>query len=170
MSIGTIRYAFATVLAATMLAFGVAGTATVQAAPRSGRATFGPLTDITKRAGNEAETAVAIQQTNTNHVTVLSNIGSGTSGSGLVHMWSTDGGATWNLGYVATGSNGLPLACCDASLTSDEFGNIFMVYLSNATLASVTAISTDGGVTFQPLHTLATPSSTSTAATRAPRG
>ena len=93
MSIRAVRHAVAIALAASLLAFGVAGAATVQAATRSGRATFGPLTDITKRAGNEAETAVAIQQTNTNHVTVLSNIGSGTSGSGLVHMWSTDGGA-----------------------------------------------------------------------------
>ena len=99
---------------------------------------------------------------------MLSNIGSGTSGSGLVHMWSTDGGATWNLGYVATGSNGLPLACCDASLTSDEFGNIFMVYLSNSNLSSVVAISTDGGVTFQNLHTvLAGPGRASSAPNRA---
>src|SRR5437764_917407 len=75
LSIRAVRHAVATALAASLLAFGVAGAATVQAATRSGRATFGPLTDITKRAGNEAETAVAIQQTNTNHVTVLSNIG-----------------------------------------------------------------------------------------------
>ena len=57
------------------------------------------------------------------------------------------------VGWQFRGRHGCPLACCDASLTSDEFGNIFMVYLSNSNLSSVVAISTDGGVTFQNLHT-----------------
>jgi BNR/Asp-box repeat len=175
MELGLVRR-FAPLVVAAVWLVGLAAPPPVEAAARSSATharsprvfSAGPLMDISPRLGNEAETAVAIQQTDTNHITVLSNIGSGTSGSGLVHMWSTDGGATWQLGYVATGTDGLPHACCDPSLTSDEFGNIFMVYLDDTSFSSNVAISTDGGVTFQLLHTLAAGSDRARGPNRAP--
>jgi hypothetical protein len=76
----------------------------------------------------------------------VSNLG---SASGLFHGWSGDGGRTWNHDII------FPGACCDGQLASDEFGNIFLVYLSGNILVSM-AISTDGGATFQSLPFVAT--------------
>src|SRR5690348_2219799 len=78
MKLPALRRGLAALLSAGLLV-GMAGTSVQASARASHRAgiTFGPLQDISIRAGNEAETAVAIQNTNTNHVTVVSNIGSG---------------------------------------------------------------------------------------------
>jgi len=105
--------------------------------------------DITMRAGNEAETAVAISHTNPKLITAVSNLDI----DGLSHAWSTDGGRTWQHDIIATGSDSLTKACCDAQLASDEFGNIFMTYLSSS-IAVKMAISIDGGATFQQLNFL----------------
>src|SRR6266540_3719532 len=69
--------------------------------------------------------------------------------SALFHGWSTDGGRTWSTDRIADGDN-LGFACCDPSLASDEFGNIFLTYLSSSIQVKI-AISTDGGVSFSPL-------------------
>ncbi len=53
---------------------------------------------------------------------------------------------------IANG-DALGFACCDAQLASDDFGNIFLTYLSSD-IAVKMAISTDGGATFQPLQFL----------------
>jgi hypothetical protein len=105
----------------------------------------GPL-DMSQRSGNEAETAVAISHTNPRLITSVSNL----EINGLFHSWSTDGGRTWQHDVIATGSDSLTPACCDAQLASDDFGNIFLTYLSSS-IAVKMAISIDGGATFQPL-------------------
>ena len=101
--------------------------------------------DMSVRPGNEAETAVAISHTNPRLITSVSNIET----SGLFHSWSTDGGYTWQHNVIANGDI-LGFGCCDPQLASDDFGNIFLTYLSSD-IAITTAISTDGGATFQPL-------------------
>ena len=120
------------------------------AAPEKGT---GPLArqvpknvDISERSGNEAETAVAISHANSRLMTSVSNLES----NGLFHSWSTDGGRTWSHDVIATGSDSLSPACCDAQLASDDYGNIFMTYLTS-NIAVTMAISIDGGATFQPL-------------------
>lgn len=102
--------------------------------------------DISQSRGNEAETAVAISHSNRRFITSVSNIES----NGLFHSWSTDGGHTWQHDVIATGSDSLTTACCDAQLASDDFGNIFLTYLSS-NIAVKMAISIDGGATFQQL-------------------
>ena len=102
--------------------------------------------DVSRADGNQAETAVAVNQANPLEVTVISNLD---RGAGMSHGWSTDGGRTWKRNVIADGDN-LGFACCDGQLTSDEFGNIFLTYLSSAIDVKV-AISTDGGATFRPL-------------------
>lgn len=102
--------------------------------------------DISQSRGNEAETAIAISHTDRRFMTSVSNIES----TGLFHSWSTDGGHTWQHDVIATGSDSLTAACCDAQLASDEFGNIFLTYLSS-NIAVKMAISIDGGATFQQL-------------------
>ena len=100
--------------------------------------------DISQAEGNQAETAVAVNQANPMQVTVVSNLD---RGAGMSHGWSTDGGLTWNRNVIADGDN-LGFACCDGQLTSDEFGNIFLTYLTSAIDVKV-AVSTDGGATFR---------------------
>lgn len=99
--------------------------------------------DISRVSGNQAETAVAINHANPMQVTVVSNLD---NGAGMFHGWSTDGGHTWKRDIIADGDN-LGFACCDGQLTADEFGNIFLAYLSSAIDVKV-AVSVDGGATF----------------------
>jgi hypothetical protein len=111
--------------------------------------------NTSKFLGNQSETAIAIQLTNPQNVVGTSNVD---SGSGLVHVWSTDGGATWQHDIIANGGS-LGSACCDGQLASDEFGNIFLVYIDNASLAVRVATSTDGGATFHAQALLTPPGS-----------
>jgi hypothetical protein len=101
--------------------------------------------NMSQRRGNEAETAVAVSHTNPLQITTVSNL----EINGLFHSWSTDGGRSWQNNVIANGDV-LGSACCDAQLASDDFGNIFLTYLS-ANIDVKMAISTDGGATFQPL-------------------
>ncbi len=101
--------------------------------------------DMSQRLRNEAETSIAISHTNPKLVTSVSNLES----NALFHSWSTDGGKTWQNDTIADG-DALGFACCDAQLASDDFGNIFLTYLSSSITVKM-AISTDGGATFQPL-------------------
>ncbi len=75
-------------------------------------------------------------------------------------MWGTvsnDGGATWSRRSLATGSDGLPLSCCDPSLAWDSLGNLFLTYLDNdSNNGVVVGVSTDGGASFLSLGTIAT--------------
>jgi hypothetical protein len=82
-------------------------------------------------------------------ITGVSNLES----NALSHSWSTDGGLTWQHNVIANG-DALGFACCDAQLASDDFGNIFLTYLSSNVQVKM-AISTDGGATFQPIPFLA---------------
>jgi hypothetical protein len=101
--------------------------------------------DMSQRPRNEAETSIAISHTNPALMTSVSNLES----NALFHSWSTDGGKTWQNDTIADG-DALGFACCDAQLASDDFGNIFLTYLSSNVTVQM-AISTDGGATFQPL-------------------
>lgn len=104
--------------------------------------------DVSMSRGNEAETAVAVNHKNPLQITTVSNV----EASALFHSWSADGGRTWQHNLIANG-DGLGFACCDAQLASDDFGNIFLTYLSSD-IAIKMAISIDGGATFQPLQFL----------------
>ena len=102
--------------------------------------------DMSVSRGNEAETAVAINRANPQQITTVSNL---EVVSGTFHSWSTDGGKTWQHDVIADG-DALGVACCDAQLASDDFGNIFLTYLSSDISVKM-AVSTDGGATFKPL-------------------
>jgi hypothetical protein len=102
--------------------------------------------DMSQQTGNEAETSVAISHTNARLITSVSNLET----DALFHSWSTDSGRTWQHNMIATGSDSLSAACCDAQLASDDFGNIFLTYLTSG-IAVQMGISVDGGATFQSL-------------------
>lgn len=102
--------------------------------------------DMSQQTGNEAETSVAISHTNSKLITSVSNLET----DALFHSWSADGGRTWQHNMIATGTDSLSAACCDAQLASDDFGNILLTYLTSG-IAVKMGISVDGGATFQQL-------------------
>ncbi|HEY2714537.1 MAG TPA: sialidase family protein [Chthoniobacterales bacterium] len=101
---------------------------------------------MSQQTGNEAETSVAISHTNSKLITSVSNLET----DALFHSWSADGGRTWQHNMIATGTDSLSAACCDAQLASDDFGNILLTYLTSG-IAVKMGISVDGGATFQQL-------------------
>src|SRR6266480_3826360 len=99
-----------------------------------------PVVNVSATLGNEAESFVVVNPTNTNNLVAFSNLATSNS---IFRGYSFDGGATWTRGTVATN-----VACCDGQAAWDTFGNLFLVYIDN-TLTQVNVIlSTDGGITF----------------------
>lgn len=106
-----------------------------------------PVVNVSATAGNQSESFVVVNPTNTNNLVAFSN----TTTNSIFRAYSTNGGATWTRGTVATG-----VACCDAQAAWDTFGNLFMVYI-NASVNQINVIvSTDGGVTFSAPTTVGT--------------
>ena len=124
--------------------------------------------DVSQRAGQESEEAIAVNPTNPNNIVVFTNIQEGTNGMFL--GVSFDGGVTWNRRIVGT-NDVLGDTCCDPSLSFDKYGNLFMTYLYNVDAVVPVALSTDGGLTFNVIANIAAPAGLlKTKATRDERG
>jgi hypothetical protein len=115
--------------------------------------------DIFHEEGNQQETTVAVNPSNPQQVFVASN--DEHLPAGLFSGRSSDGGITWIHRSVATGSDGLPPACCDGSASWDAFGNLFLTYLTFVPAGDgkflfdiVVALSTNGGASFSLLAQL----------------
>ncbi len=106
----------------------------------------GTNVNISKRTGYQGEGTIAIDPTNPNRLFAASNL----AGSGLFAAYSTDAGQTWTTRTMASGSDGLPVACCDASSSWDQFGNLFVGYIQTNVNPAKTVLvrSSDGGQTF----------------------
>ncbi|MGI9088922.1 MAG: choice-of-anchor Q domain-containing protein [Chthoniobacterales bacterium] len=98
-----------------------------------------PVVNVSAATGNQAESFVNVNPTNPNNLVAFSN----TNANSIFRAYSTNGGATWTRGTVATG-----VACCDAQAAWDRFGNLFLVYINNSLDQINVILSTDGGVTF----------------------
>ena len=92
--------------------------------PAEPQACLVPVVNVSARSGNESETYVVVNPTNTNQVVAFSNLASENS---IFRAYSTNGGSTWTRGTVATG-----VACCDAQAAWDTFGNLFMIYINGS--------------------------------------
>jgi hypothetical protein len=99
-----------------------------------------PVVNVSATTGNQAESFVNVNPTNTNNLVATSN-NPGTAS--IFRAYSTDAGATWTRGTIATG-----VACCDGQAAWDTFGNLFLVYINNSVNQVNVILSTDGGVTF----------------------
>jgi hypothetical protein len=99
-------------------------------------------------AGNQAEQTIAVDPTNTSKVVVVANEATVNS---LSRDYSTNGGATWTRGTVATN-----VACCDPQMAFDSFGNLFLVYINEVVSQINVIVSTDGGATFSAPTTVGT--------------
>ena len=117
--------------------------------------------DVSQRHLNEAEEAIAVNPTNPNNIVILTNVGHKEAGlsAGMFLAVSFDGGATWTTRLVGNNDN-LGDACCDPSLSFDEFGNLFVTYLYGAENVVPIALSTDGGLTFNVIANIAAPPGT----------
>jgi hypothetical protein len=124
--------------------------------------------DVSQRAGNESEEAIAVNPTNPDNIVVFTNIQEGINGMFLAVTF--DGGHTWNRRTI--GQNDLfGDTCCDPSLSFDQYGNLFMTYLYNVDNIVPVALSTDGGLTFSVIANIGAPASLlKTKAARAERG
>jgi hypothetical protein len=141
---------FLRVSVSLLIMAGLAGAGVARAATAGPKGRAAPRNvNISREPGNQSESTIAINPVNPLQMTVVSNE---EIGSALFHGWSTDGGRTWSTDRIADGDN-LGFACCDPSLTSDSFGNIFLTYLTS-NIAVKVAVSTDGGATFSPVATL----------------
>jgi hypothetical protein len=105
------------------------------------------VVDASTRSGNEDETFVVVNPTNTQNIVVFSN----QSSSSIYRSYTTNGGASWTHGTVATNA-----ACCDGQAAWDTFGNLFLVYLNAGDTAVNLIVSTNGGMTFGSPITIAT--------------
>src|SRR5438874_2806723 len=111
-----------------------------------------PVVNVSATLGNQAESFVNVNPTNTNNIVATSN-NPGTAS--IFRAYSTDAGATWTRGTIATG-----VACCDGQADWDTFGNLFLVYINNSVDQINVIVSTDGGATFSAPLTVGTGSMT----------
>jgi hypothetical protein len=111
----------------------------------------GPSMNITQFPGNQNEPAITMNPTNPLQLFEISNDEFLASGAGgLMAAFSVDGGVTWTREFIGTGTDALPAACCDPQAVFDEFGNLFVSYLSfNSGNEGELLLSTDSGYTFK---------------------
>jgi len=108
-----------------------------------------PVVNVSATTGNQAESFINVNPTNTNNLVATSNNPGG--GASIFRAYSTDAGATWTRGTIATG-----VACCDGQAAWDTFGNLFLVYINNSVNQINVILSTDGGATFSAPLTVGT--------------
>src|SRR5437588_10036410 len=85
--------------------------------------------DVSQRRGNESEETVAVNPTNPNNIVIVTNVDH--PAAGMFAGVSFDGGATWATRLIGDNDN-LGDACCDPSLSFDNYGNLFLASLYNA--------------------------------------
>ncbi len=115
--------------------------------------TVAGVANVSQYTGNQFEGSVAIDPTDPQRVFVLGRDESGN----LLSARSADGGTTWTHARVGASiaNGGLPSGWGNTSVAFDEFGNLFVVYLSTTAHLYVDfAVSTDGGATFSNVQAL----------------
>src|SRR5713101_4087366 len=110
--------------------------------------------DVSQRPTNESEETIAVNPTNPNNIVIVTNIV--VPAAGMFAAVSFDGGSTWATRIIGNNDN-LGAACCDPSLSFDEFGNLFLTYLFNVGNTVPVALSTDGGSNFNIIANIAKP-------------
>jgi hypothetical protein len=101
--------------------------------------------DISQRQTNESEEAIAVNPTNPQNIVMVSNVDF--PAAGMLEAVSFDGGQSWTKKLIGN-NDSLGDACCDPSLSFDNYGNLFLAYLFNVEDTLPIALSTDGGLSF----------------------
>ena len=97
--------------------------------------------DVSQLSNNESEETIAVNPTNPNNIVIVTNVV--VPAAGMFAAVSLDGGSSWATRIIGNNDN-LGAACCDPSLSFDEFGNLFLTYLFNVGNTVPVALSTDG--------------------------
>lgn len=113
-----------------------------QAAPTI---TIGPVVNVSKLAGNQSETSIAINRLNTDLITIGAN---DIASPNLFLRYSSNGGSTWNTSSFA------PSACCDTWMGADNLGNMYLSYLTSGITTNI-ARSIDGGASYTNIAVIA---------------
>ena len=129
--------------------------------------TTAPNIDVSQLSNNESEETIAVNPTNPNNIVIVTNVV--VPAAGMFAAVSFDGGITWATRIIANNDN-LGAACCDPSLSFDEFGNLFLAYLFNVGNTVPVALSTDGGLSFNIIANIAKPASSKTQTSSERRG
>src|SRR4029077_11437196 len=108
--------------------------------------------DVSQRTTNESEETIAVNPTHPNNIVIVTNVV--VPAAGMFAAVSFDGGFTWTTRIIGDNDN-LGAACCDPSLSFDEFGNLFLTYLFNVGNTVPVALSTDGGLNFNIIANIA---------------
>ncbi len=106
------------------------------------------LVNVSRFPGQQSEGSIAADPSNPARLFAASN----QSGMSLFAAVSSDAGLTWTRREFATGTDGLPIACCDPSAAFDAFGNLFFTYVNAETKSVDLLLSTDGGQNFRLLN------------------
>lgn len=114
-------------IVASWVALGLAATLLVLPV-LAGPPTIPTNIDVSQLSNNESEETIAVNPTNPNNIVIVTNIV--VPAAGMFAAVSFDGGSTWATTIIADNDN-LGAACCDPSLSFDEFGNLFLTYLFN---------------------------------------
>ncbi len=146
-----------TFIIATLIAIAALAMVSLSSGAASAKSSTPQNVDVSHRLGNESEEAIAVNPTNPNNIVIVTNIAEGVAG--MFAAVSFDGGKTWT-GRIIGNNDNLGDACCDPSLSFDEFGNLFLTYLFNVENTVPVALSTDGGLTFNIIANIAKPAST----------
>src|SRR6266849_8050565 len=123
--------------------------------------------DVSQRHTNESEEAVAVNPTNPENIVFVTNVD--VPAAGLFEGVSFDGGITWTTSLIGNNDN-LGAACCDPSLSFDNYGNLFLTYLYNVEIEVPIALSTDGGLHFHLIANIAKPQGQNLSASGERRG
>ena len=123
--------------------------------------------DVSQRHGSESEETVAVNPTNPNNIVIVTNVDHPVAG--LFEGVSFNGGKTWTTKLIGDNDN-LKDACCDPSLSFDNYGNLFLTYLYNIEVQVPIALSTDGGLSFNLIANIAKPPKQSLSASGERRG
>ncbi|TLZ36436.1 MAG: hypothetical protein E6K23_18575, partial [Gammaproteobacteria bacterium] len=123
--------------------------------------------DVSQLSNNESEETIAVNPTNPNNIVIVTNVV--VPAAGMFAAVSLDGGSSWATRIIGNNDN-LGAACCDPSLSFDEFGNLFLTYLFNVGNTVPVALSTDGGLSFNIIANIAKPASSQTQTSNERRG
>jgi hypothetical protein len=106
--------------------------------------TVGPNVNVSRLVGNQTDTAIAINRANTSQIAVSANGGA----NGLFVAYSGNGGSSWNTSSFA------PNNSYSSWMGADNYGNIYMSYLSGSSSNTSIARSIDGGANYSVVATL----------------
>src|SRR6266481_5404641 len=161
------RRRLATALISVLAALGLVTSSAAASSGKPAGTGIPTNVDVSQRQHNESEGAIAVNPTNPNNIVIVTNVDF--PAAGLFEGVSFDGGTTWARSLIGDNDN-LGAACCDPSLSFDNYGNLFLAYLYNVGNVVPIALSTDGGVHFTPLANIAKPPKSSSQNTGERRG